>query len=517
MADRVYINLNCAAGSSLPGVPGADLPLASYTDSRSQNIVDHANEYKLSVLRLVIDGAGRALPLGYASIQTGQPNPNLTVWGFSPSITLLGGSWFPIGSNIVVPASPPQELGFLVRTQLNAAPQSTATITIPPATYTTTTYAAQVTALLAALADPVLNQITCSVLSPSGCLTFKLAAGAQAPGLQFAFVSQGYPYTLGLPDGTANGGALWSDPTTFTLSFPNSLGNPTNIRLWTSTPFTQYLEFSPEDLSQQVPPAPTTVQTESAYYWIYSYQAFCNMFNVASVKAMATLNAQFAVWWLAQAFTTPFPGLATKAPTLSYDPTSHLFTLNGDLWSCGPSRTSAPFYAPTPSEKFSISLLEQLADLFCFKGNFDVSGSTIIEWDSKGACTQEYVSTASLMCPVQSIAVLSSLLPVVPEGVSPPQLLGSGIPSGVPSTPTEAQVTDFSITLSEASDWKAGQLFYSPAAEYRWCELSSGGPIRQIDLRLAWRNRLTGSLVPLQLPPNSSISCKLLLQRRDIP
>lgn len=46
------------------------------------------------------------------------------------------------------------------------------------------------------------------------------------------------------------------------------------------------------------------------------------LYDIASVKAFATLNAQpeFAAWWVAQAYSTSIPSFVINAPKLSYDP-----------------------------------------------------------------------------------------------------------------------------------------------------------------------------------------------------
>ena len=528
---RIYVNLNACAGSALPSTPGADLPTASYVDSRGQFIVERANKYKLSVLRLVVSGCGSYFPLGFCPVQSGQSDVNLSVWGFTPSLTWTGQPGvFPDDSTELTLGSLP--IQFLARTQSKAAPYVafSDTITSGTAYANSKALATAITTALAASTDPIISKITASI-NTSGCLSFALATGAQAPGVAFAFVPQGFAFTLGLPL-NAQTQTLWSDPTSFSITMPNICANPPTypvtgrVLTWTSTPFTQYLTYVNEDESAPQPAPPLVQQTDSSYYWMYSFQRYCDMFNAASQQAMATLQAQFAEWWTAQAFATPCPGLQTQAPTLSYNATTKLFKLQGDPWSCGPVGTfypatgaqSAPFYSPTPSEEFSLTLLEQLADLFLFPAqSYDAVGSTIVAWDASGACAQEFGTTPS-WSPVQSVVLLTSLITTLPEAVAPAQYVGESLQGtlGASESPSEGQITDVALTLDSASDYRGFQIYYAPSAEYRWIELTSSQPIRQLDLRLAWRSRW-GTVTPVVMPPNSSFSAKILLQRKDIP
>ena len=62
---------------------GANPPVARFQEMRTTPLIQHANDYYFSVVRLSLDGPGRVLPLFIPLIQTGQQNPNLTIYGFS--------------------------------------------------------------------------------------------------------------------------------------------------------------------------------------------------------------------------------------------------------------------------------------------------------------------------------------------------------------------------------------------------------------------------------------------------
>ena len=60
-----------------------------------------------------------------------------------------------------------------------------------------------------------------------------------------------------------------------------------------------------------------------------------------------------------------------------------------------------------------------------------------------------------------------------------------------------------------------GYLEYIPAGEYRLCDFTSTSALKTIDIALWWSDRY-GQLRPLNMPPNTCASIKLLLRRKDV-
>lgn len=123
--------------------------------------------------------------------------------------------------------------------------------------------------------------------------------------------------------------------------------------------------------------------------------------------------------------------------------------------------------------------------------------------------------TSSLWSPVDTVVVSSSMIPVVPEIMSTPQQLGtSNAAASSSSQPMGVSIiTDMAVNRNTATD-VTSMLEYIPAGEYRMASLVGSGRLAGISITLYWKDRLTGDLHPLQLPPGGSTSFKLMFRRK---
>lgn len=131
---------------------------------------------------------------------------------------------------------------------------------------------------------------------------------------------------------------------------------------------------------------------------------------------------------------------------------------------------------------------------------------------------QDYPSTGSLWSPIGSIVFTSSLLPVKNENVGQPVIFGEGNLGF--SQPTSQSAFDPIITdiaLDNSVDKAEGYrdfISYLPTAEYRMCAMTtSPQEIRNIDIQVFWRNRLNNQLYPISMFNQSSVSLKVLFRR----
>jgi hypothetical protein len=137
-------------------------------------------------------------------------------------------------------------------------------------------------------------------------------------------------------------------------------------------------------------------------------------------------------------------------------------------------------------------------------------------WISK----QDYNSTNSLWSPCQSIVFTSNLLPVKNEFVSPPVELGESNTGNQTSSSTNAFqpiVSDFLVDQQQekAEGWRDFVL-YEPTAEYKMGSIqASHDEIRNIDVQVFWKYRLTGELIPLTMTNCSDVSIKILFRKVD--
>lgn len=150
---------------------------------------------------------------------------------------------------------------------------------------------------------------------------------------------------------------------------------------------------------------------------------------------------------------------------------------------------------------------------------YDLSGN-LIQGTQNYYCnivtTQDFPSTTTLWSPVQSIVLVTQLIPIRNEYQSSTLVLGdANTGTSLPgSSAFQTILLDFNEEYSYADDWR-GELFYTPTAEFIPVSLgSSHTEIKSVDFDVFWRNRLTNKLIPLTLYNSSSIQVRLLFRRK---
>jgi len=127
--------------------------------------------------------------------------------------------------------------------------------------------------------------------------------------------------------------------------------------------------------------------------------------------------------------------------------------------------------------------------------------------------TQDYESTSSLWSPIASIVVGTQFITVRGEYSGTPITIGTGNLGGNASAGSFQQVLlETPIDVLPQESWR-GLINYSPKVE----TLSSLGlskeEVKNLDVKLYWRNRLTNSLIPLTLYNSGSANIRLLFKR----
>lgn len=136
-------------------------------------------------------------------------------------------------------------------------------------------------------------------------------------------------------------------------------------------------------------------------------------------------------------------------------------------------------------------------------------------WISK----QDYNSTNSLWSPCAAIVFTSTLLPVKKEFTGKPVVLGTNNNGGSVGSQSafEPIISDFVIDQQQekAEGWRDFVL-YEPTAEYKMISLTaSHDEIRNIDLQVFWKYRLTGELIPLTMSNTSDVTIKMMFRKID--
>jgi hypothetical protein len=133
---------------------------------------------------------------------------------------------------------------------------------------------------------------------------------------------------------------------------------------------------------------------------------------------------------------------------------------------------------------------------------------------------QDYRSTDAMWSPVASIVFTSAMLPIKKEYNSANVDLNAGNLGGGSSGSQSAFqpiITDFSIDQqTEGAEGWRNFTQYEPSAEYRMISMTaSHEEIRNIDIQVFWKYRLTGELIPLTAANCSDINIKMLFRKTD--
>lgn len=132
---------------------------------------------------------------------------------------------------------------------------------------------------------------------------------------------------------------------------------------------------------------------------------------------------------------------------------------------------------------------------------------------------QDYSSTGSLWSPVSSLVFTSALLPLKKEYTAAPIALDNTNATKTTNSPSafEPIITDIVIdqAVEKAQGWRDFFL-YEPTAEYKLTSMTaSHDEIRNIDIQVFWKYRLTGELIPLSMFNTSDVSVKIMFRKID--
>jgi hypothetical protein len=131
---------------------------------------------------------------------------------------------------------------------------------------------------------------------------------------------------------------------------------------------------------------------------------------------------------------------------------------------------------------------------------------------------QDYYSTDSLWSPVASIVFTSTLLPLKKEYSAAPVVLGTSNAAGSTGSPSafDPIITDFIVDQKAGAEGWRNFTLYEPTAEYRMVSMTaSHEEIRNIDIQVFWKYRLTGELIPLTMFNCSDVSLKMMFRKTN--
>ena len=271
--------------------------------------------------------------------------------------------------------------------------------------------------------------------------------------------------------------------------------------------------WQPEILSAAVPPAPNTLpfgrQQNTQYYHSLNYQHFINLINVALKSAMDQLKVLSAP--VNDSVLAPFLGWNSNtlcaellaSPLFETRPIKLFF--NRALYALFSSFQAVKFPNNTSlGEIYELQLLNN--NSYNLEINYKNTGV------NKIVLKQNY-STIANWSPVSAIVFTSQNLPVVPAFTSVPLISINGQTTAISgnNSNTVNIITDIATTENSYKP----TLIYVPSAEYRFIDLYSSAPIRNVELRVFWR-ATDGTYQPLLVPSGGASSIKLLFQRKGL-
>jgi hypothetical protein len=132
------------------------------------------------------------------------------------------------------------------------------------------------------------------------------------------------------------------------------------------------------------------------------------------------------------------------------------------------------------------------------------------------AVTQNFVSTGTLWSPCAAIVITTTKIPIRNEFISNPLTIGdknvgtqnasgSAFQKVLIETPINAVTSDI---------WR-GWILYQPLTPTYSSMEDSQVALKELDFYAYWRNRLTGSLIPLRLYNSGTFSIRLLFDKKD--
>jgi len=508
--DVVYYNasiINNNTDDQLAGYAFQDPPVR-FNETRAQPIVRDASQYQFSIIRFVVNGPNKDIPLFIPAIQsyTGQTDVNLTEYGLGLSasipVTLTAG-----GSDTVNLCSLLKYISYVPEIQNpNLAPTP----------------------------NPPSNQNFIGVWN--NALAYNKGDIVVIPTIinaQTGEVSEAYYVaTSDVPIGTPITG------------FYFVLGVGT-VRYWSPTSS----ELGrPQDVSTR-------------YYWVLTFQHWVNLINATIVSANQELYAEFQALAVSLAYTQPYATyddwvVDYPPPVVSYDIPTGLFSISYPDYYTQPLGVNSGFgvlglwfnqnlegllsnflttYYNTPAGDGSMSAGLNPRDFpsgFVYKMEAQPTGlgaNRVPTTDLYPASpysgtnyivmTQECQSTSTLWSPVESIVFISNLLPLQNEQTAPPNVYGAGnIGQSSATAPSAFQpiITDVANDLSLDPFAYRKMIYYAPQAEYRMVDFqNSKSEIRSIDIQVFWKNRLNNQLYPLSMYNLSSVSLKMIFRKKN--
>jgi len=460
--DTLYYNAMIINNSTSTTVAEND-PSILYQDTRILPLLKDKSKYQISVENFVINGAGKTLPLLIPQIQPGSAqggtntNPNNTVYSISFTWTSDDGVAY-------------QSLRFI-----QWEPENKAKFTIQPVgTYT----------------GPQENTDYYYCYSYTHWLRLMNNALAMAWGDVYNAAVTDDGRTMGTKcpfftyDQIGNLFSLWQDANTCITPYGTAVGRDVSTATVANPP-NPYHIFGP--------PAEDATYEAGEYSFVgynTNFEGLLSNFNTTYYADERTYDASGVYMSSAQ-------GNATCA-NITRTTKRILYPENVVNVSALPNLQD-----PTGCEQSTPITLK------CPFGTDTYSGSTPLYY----VVTQDFPSTSTLWSPVATINIVTSFITVREEYSGTPITLGSGNLGGNASTGSfQKALTETPIDVDTQEGWR-GLLTYEPKVDTYSSLGLSKDELKNLNVIVTWRNRLTNVQNPLLLYNGGSMTLRLKFKR----
>jgi hypothetical protein len=281
--------------------------------------------------------------------------------------------------------------------------------------------------------------------------------------------------------------------------------------------YQQFVYYIANDVSAPTPAPPLDFQDlTSSFYFIYTYQQWIEMVNVAFVSAFNGLKA------LVVAASDTLP--SNNPPFLEFDPQQLICIIDCDeegydrsivnpikIYMNSPMFT---LFSSFPSVQYGYTGITngKNTKLVVYNNN----GTNILNLPTYNAIQMyQEGSTCGLWNPVSAIVFTTALLPVIPSLVSVPKIFGSqanlfNIGNNANLAPV---LTDFIVPFSPGNTYKP-TIEYTPSGEYRLLGMYGTSPLASIEVSVFWKD-IFGVLHPFKLNSGCSATLKIMFRRKD--
>jgi hypothetical protein len=474
-------------------------PQIRFNETRDTAIIRDVSQFQFSIVRFVVNGANKDLPLFIPTIQagTGQTDVNLTAYGMALTLQYKSAS-----GNVYTITPELSYVEYIPETQnkvIAPVPRSMANSAYVGVWNSTDAYK---------IGDVVYYTPSQSYYQAKGFSTAIIPPPAGVAPVDTRYWTtfgdfQGNPQDLSSRYYWVYTYTHWIDLINKTFDEANGVLFTTFQTAWNATadgafPYADYNAFQADFPAPQMVYVPSTT-TFQIYFattaWgtplgaVSAQKGFCRLFFNSNMYGLFS-NYDNLYW---NSTTIPFPtdpytsftALTDKAVPVGY--TTEILVSNTFYQNLVDfSKLPVPPPAPLSSKVFWV-------------------------------ISQDYESTSTLWSPVESLVFCSNLLPIQNEAISPPVVFGQGN-LGTGSTSKSAFqpiITDIALDLSTGSADYRKMIYYSPSAEYRMADFqNSHQDLRNIDIQVFWKNRLDSNLYPVNMFNLSSVSIKVLFRKK---